>query len=50
MTTPPPLTAGELVAILAILTCSPAQPHLIARVRALLDAAPEPAPEPKETP
>lgn len=46
MTTPPPLTAGELVAILAILTCSPAQPHLIARIRALLDAAPDP----QETP
>ena len=30
-TDPPPLTAGELVAILAILTCSPAQPHLVER-------------------
>lgn len=50
-TDPPPLTAGELLAILACLLTRPGiNPHLIARVRALLDAAPEPAPEPKETP
>ena len=46
-TDPPPLTAGELVAILACLLTRPGiNPHLIARIRALLDAAPDP----KETP
>lgn len=47
MTTPPPLTAGELLAILACLLTRPGiNPHLIARIRALLDAAPDP----QETP
>ena len=45
MTTP--LTAGELVAILACLLTRPhINPNLIARIRALLDAAPDP----QETP
>ena len=47
MTTPPPLTAGELLAILACLLTRPhINPALTAHVRALLDAAPDP----KETP
>ena len=48
-TDPPPLTAGELLAILACLLTRPhINPALTARIRQQLDAAPEP--EPKETP